>query len=87
MVVPFAIFAFTCALGIFLQAAWLDGECFLAAFNIAITTLPKSLCTGKAAEIIIKGGSNMIKYLKSYLAVTAENKTENKAEVLSEWVN
>ena len=29
----------------------------------------------------------MIKYLKSYLAVTAENKTENKAEVLSEWVN
>lgn len=86
-VVPFAISVLICALSTFLQEAWLDGECLLAAFNIAITTLPRSICTGKAAEIIIKGGGNVIKYLKSYLTVTAESKTQNKAEVPSEWVN
>lgn len=86
-VVPFTIFVFTCALSIFLQGAWLDGQGILAAFSIVITTLPESICTGKAAEIIIKGGGNMIKYLKSYLTVTAEGKTRNKVEVPSEWVN
>lgn len=79
----FVKFVIVCALGAFLQEAWLNGEGLLEAFDVTITNLPKSILAGKTAE----GGLNMIRYLKSYLAVTIENETRGKAKDRSEWVN
>ena len=90
-VVPFAIFAFKCAISAFLQEAWLDGRGLLEAFDTVINNLLQTIVAGKMAEFIFRGGLEMIKYLRSYLIVqnqfTMENKTRNRAKVPSEWVN
>ncbi len=73
-VVPFAIFAFKCAISAFLQETWLNGEGLLEAFDIITCNLPKSIVVGKAAGFIIEGWTNMIEYLKHYLTATGKNK-------------
>ena len=83
----FVRFVIACALSTFLQEVWLNGECLLEAFDTVINNLLKSIVAGKAAEFIIKGDINMIKYLKDYLTVTAENETQSKAKVNTVRVN
>ena len=85
--VPFARFAFTCAIGIFLPEVWFNGAGLFEAFDTVINGLPSSIVAGKAAEFIIDGGINMIKHLKIYLTVTAKNGKRGIAKVPSEWVN
>ncbi len=83
MVVPFAKFAFICVLSTLLSEVWFNNQDLFAAFNISITNLPQSICAGKAAEIIMKGGINVIKSVGSYL--TVGNEKRGKAKVPSEW--
>ena len=83
-VVPFAKFAFICVLGTLLSEVWFNDQNLFAAFNIAITNLPRSICTGKIAEIIMKEGINVIKSVGSYLTVGSEKR--GKAKGPSEWV-
>ena len=91
MVVPFAHFVFICALSMFLQETWLNSKGSFEAFDAIIKNLPQTVLAGKTAEIITKGGIDMIKYLIDYLAVEiqfiVENTAQGKAKDLSEWVN
>ena len=89
--IPFAVFAFKCAISAFLQETWLNGEDLFEAFDTVINNLPNSILAAKSAEFIFTGGLEMIKYLSDYLTVRnqfpMENKTRNKAKVPSEWVS
>lgn len=86
--VPFAIFAFKCAISAFLQETWLNDEGLFEAFDTVINNLPNSILAAKTAEFTFLRGLEMIKHLRDYLIVqnqfTIKNKTRNRAKGPSE---
>ena len=70
MMVAFAKFTFIRALSMFLQETWLNSKGLLEAFDTIVVNLPQSILAGETAGIITEGNTNMIEYLKSYLAMT-----------------
>lgn len=83
-VVTFAKFVFICALSTFLQEIWFNGEMLFETFDIVIKNLSQTVLAGKTAEIIMKGGIEMIKNFRDYFK--SQNQFKNKAKAASEWV-
>ncbi|MDE0084864.1 MAG: hypothetical protein OXU23_04065 [Candidatus Poribacteria bacterium] len=80
-----------CALNTFLPEVWINGVDPFEAFDTVINSLLQTIIAGKAADFIIDGGIEMIKYMKYYAIVRNQfpmkNKARNKAKGPSKWAN